>query len=179
MCNSSLVFISYTWEGSKTAKFYVCSQLSSCPHNTMCFEFVPELGNELRLPVQEVSMWIIAPVGVHVGVHVRISRWVQQSVQFAALVLALLQSHLLRRKFSICALYCSYSQSLQFSFPPGTHHCLVGSMEWGSLPHISTHEQQWESNPRPFDLDSNALSTRPQDVQTRYCHTLLPRLAHL
>ena len=29
----------------------------------------------------------------------------------------------------------------------------------GSLPDISTHGQQWESNPRPFDLESNALST--------------------
>ena len=41
--------------------------------------------------------------------------------------LFLIQSHLLWGEFSICALCCSYSQSLQFSFlvPPGTHHCWV------------------------------------------------------
>ena len=39
------------------------------------------------------------------------------------LELSLIQSHFLRREISICALCCSYSQSLQFSFlvPPGTH----------------------------------------------------------
>ena len=30
-----------------------------------------------------------------------------------------------------------------------------------SLPDTSTHDQQWESNPGPFDLYSNTLSTRP------------------
>ena len=30
-----------------------------------------------------------------------------------------------------------------------------------SLPDTSTHGQQWESNPRPSDLESNALSIRP------------------
>ena len=30
-----------------------------------------------------------------------------------------------------------------------------------SLPDTSTHSEQWESNPRPSDLESNALSTRP------------------
>ena len=29
------------------------------------------------------------------------------------------------------------------------------------LPNTCTHEQQWESNPRPVDLDSNALSAMP------------------
>ena len=50
----------------------------------------------------------------------------------------LLQSHLLWGEFSICALCCSYSQSLQFSFlvPPGTHHCWVdrGGMIWEACP---------------------------------------------
>ena len=30
-----------------------------------------------------------------------------------------------------------------------------------SLPDTSTHGQHWESNPRPSDLESNALSTGP------------------
>ena len=30
-----------------------------------------------------------------------------------------------------------------------------------SLPNTSTHGQHWETNPRPSDLESNALSTRP------------------
>ena len=30
-----------------------------------------------------------------------------------------------------------------------------------SLPNTSTHGQHWESNPRPSDLESNALSTWP------------------
>ena len=30
-----------------------------------------------------------------------------------------------------------------------------------SLPDTSTHGQHWESNPRPSDLDSNALYTGP------------------
>ena len=30
-----------------------------------------------------------------------------------------------------------------------------------SLLDASTHDQQWESNPRPLDLEFNAISTRP------------------
>ena len=30
-----------------------------------------------------------------------------------------------------------------------------------SLPDTSTHSQHWESNPRPSDLESNAVSTGP------------------
>ena len=32
---------------------------------------------------------------------------------------------------------------------------------WRSLPNASTHDQQWESNPKTFDLLSNALTTQP------------------
>ena len=61
-------------------------------------------------------------------------------------------------KFSICALRCSYSKSLQFSFliPSGTHHCCVdrgsvicmacpttpymaGSIAWTPVTHPSTN----------------------------------------
>ena len=47
----------------------------------------------------------------------------------------------------------------QFFVPPGTHYCWVsrGSMEWEVCPtllHMATHDQQWESNPRPSDLIS-------------------------
>ena len=46
--------------------------------------------------------------------------------------------HGLWGEFSICALCCSYSQSLQFSFlvPPGTHHCWVdrGGVIWEACP---------------------------------------------
>ena len=30
-----------------------------------------------------------------------------------------------------------------------------------SLPRMSTHNQQWETNPGPFDHESSALLTRP------------------
>ena len=30
-----------------------------------------------------------------------------------------------------------------------------------SVPNTSTHDRQWESNPRPLDLESGALTTRP------------------
>ena len=33
-----------------------------------------------------------------------------------------------------------------------------------SLPDTSPHDQQWESNPRPFDLESNTLCTWPHAV---------------
>ena len=36
-----------------------------------------------------------------------------------------------------------------------------------SLPNTSTHDQQWESNPRPFDIESNALSTMPHAPKSR------------
>ena len=51
---------------------------------------------------------------------------------------SLIQSYLLWGEFSICALSCSYNQSLKFSFldPPGTHHCWVdgGDMMWEAYP---------------------------------------------
>ena len=54
-----------------------------------------------------------------------------------------LQSHLLLGEFSICALCCSYSQSLRFSFlvPPGTHYCWV---DWGVM--------IWEACPTPLHV---------------------------
>ena len=60
------------------------------------------------------------------------------TVYALVLELFLIQSHLLWGEFSICALCCSYSQSLQFSFlvPPGTHHCWVdrGGVIWEACP---------------------------------------------
>ena len=49
-----------------------------------------------------------------------------------------------------------------FFIPLDTHQRLVdrGSMEWG-LPRTSKHSQQWESNPRHIDLESNTLSAQP------------------
>ena len=49
-------------------------------------------------------------------------------------------------------------------------------MELRSLPDTSTHDQQWESNARPSDLDSNALSTQAhapvtQQLQFHVPHT--------
>ena len=55
------------------------------------------------------------------------------------LELSLIQSHLLWREFSIYALCCSYSQSIQFSclLPPGTHH------RWGDRDGMIWEEQNW------------------------------------
>ena len=46
---------------------------------------------------------------------------------------------------------------------PSTQYDWVaqGSMELRSLLDASTHDMQWELNPRPFDLESKALSIRP------------------
>ena len=76
-----------------------------------------------------------------------------------------LQSHLLWGQFSICALCCSYSQSLQFSFlvPPGTHHCQV---DWGSM--------IWETCPKPLHMDGSmtrAPVTDPNTIRARRCLT--------
>ena len=76
--------------------------------------------------------------------------WVQQTLQFMPLVLELflIQSHLLWGEFSICALCCSYSQSMQFSFlvPPGTHHCWVDRS--GVI---------WEACPTPLHMTVSAV----------------------
>ena len=77
----------------------------------------------------------------------------------------LLQSHLLWGEFSICALCCSYSQSLQFSFlvPPGTHHCWV---DRGSV--------IWEACPTPLHMAGNvtrAAVTHPSTNRARSCLT--------
>ena len=47
-----------------------------------------------------------------------------------------------------------------------------------SLPDTSTHGQQWESNPRPSDLESNTLSTRPY-APTEVTVTLKRNLANI
>ena len=50
----------------------------------------------------------------------------------------------------------------------GLRHCGIQS-----LPNTSTHDQHWESNPRPSDLKSNSLSTGPHAPTTFYrCHRL-------
>ena len=85
---------------------------------------------------------------VNVSVYSLKSHSVQQTSQFTPLVLELFltESHLLWGEFSICALSCSYSQSLQFSFlvPPATHHCWVdrGGVIWEACPtppHMTGH----------------------------------------
>ena len=43
-----------------------------------------------------------------------------------------------------------------------------------SLPDTSTHDQQWESKPRPFDLESKALTTWPHAPNT---HAVTIRVA--
>ena len=80
----------------------------------------------------------------------------------------LLQSHLLWGEFSICALCCSYSQSLQFSFlvPPGTHHCWVD--RGGVI---------WEACPTPLHMAGSvtrAAVTHPSTNQARRCLCLGP-----
>ena len=45
-----------------------------------------------------------------------------------------------------------------------------------SLPDASTHGQHWESNPRPSDLESNALSTWPR-APTWRCKYVLTKCA--
>ena len=46
-----------------------------------------------------------------------------------------------------------------FFVPPGIHYCCVdtGNMQWDVIK-ISAHDWPWESNPRPFDLESLTLS---------------------
>ena len=78
----------------------------------------------------------------------------------------LLQSHFLWGEFNIC----TFCQSLQVSFLRSTRcPSLLGKQrQYGmaSLPDTFAHSQQWESHPKPFDLESNALSTRPHTPQS-------------
>ena len=96
-----------------------------------------------------------------------ISPWVQQNSQFTPLVLelSLIQSHLPRGEFSICALCCSCRQSLQFSFlvPSGTHHCWVnrGGMIWEACP----------TRLHMFGSLARALVAHPSTYGTQRCLT--------
>ena len=87
----------------------------------------------------EVAQMLVN-VNVHVSVYSLKSPLSSADLQFTPLVLELflMQSHLLWGEFSICALCCSYSQSLQLSFlvPPGTHHSWVdrGGVIWEACP---------------------------------------------
>ena len=107
-----------------------------------------------------------------------------QQCNFTPLVLehTLLRSEFLWGECSICAPFCSYNQSLQFSSPRSTRHpSLLGRQKQHrlrSLPNTSTYDQHWELNPRHFWYwvqrpISFALSchmwARPQDGAT-ICH---------
>ena len=79
---------------------------------------------------QQVDKWRDnVKINVNVSVYSLKSPSSSADLQFMPLVLelSLILFHLLWEEFSICALCCSYSQSLQFSFlvPPGTHYCWV------------------------------------------------------
>ena len=82
------------------------------------------------------------------------------------LELSLIQSHLLWGEFSIWALCCNYSQSLQFSFrvPPSTHYC------W-----VDRRDMIWEACPAPLHMAGSvtrAPVTHPSTNQARRCLTL-------
>ena len=87
--------------------------------------------------------------------------------QFTLLVLALfyIQSHLFWGELSICALCCSYSQSLQLRFlvPPGTHHC------W-----VDRGDMIWEASPTPLHMTGSmtrAPVTHPSTKRAQRCLT--------
>ena len=43
----------------------------------------------------------------------------------------------------------------------GSSYWMIKQYGMRNLPNVSTHDQQWISNPRPFDCEFNMLSTRP------------------
>ena len=55
--------------------------------------------------------------------------------------------------------YAGQLEPLRHNFSSTRHPSLLGRQrQYGmSLPDTSTHDQQWESNPRPFDLDLDLL----------------------
>ena len=60
--------------------------------------------------------------------------------------------------------FSSFSQSQLSIFRSTRYPSLLGGQRrYGmrSLPDTSTHDRQWESNPRPLDLESGALTTQP------------------
>ena len=93
------------------------------------------------------------------------SLWVQQTIQFTPLVLelSLIHSHLLWGEFST---FSTTNASHNFPIFHSTRYPLLlgGLRQYGMriLPDTSTHDQEWESNPTPSDLKSNALSTWPR-----------------
>ena len=84
------------------------------------------------------------------------------SAGFTPLVLelSLIRSHLLGGEFSAFSAANAIHNSPIFR---STRYPLLlgGQRQYGmrSLPDTSAHDQQWESNPRPSDVKSNALST--------------------
>ena len=92
-----------------------------------------------------------------------ICNWVIRSV----LELSLIWSHLLWGKFSAFSganAIHNFSTFCSTKYPS----LLGGQSQCGmrSLPDTSTHDQQWELNPRP-DLESDALSTWPHAIKIR------------
>ena len=105
-------------------------------------------------------------VNVNVDVYSLISPWVQQTLQFTPLILelSLMRSLISSGDNSAHFLQLMPIKIFPICVPPGRYPSLMGGQrQYGmrSLPHASTHDQHWESNPRPSNLASNALSTWP------------------
>ena len=92
------------------------------------------------------------------------SPWIHQCLQFTLLVLklSLIRSHLLWVEFST---FSAANAIHNFPIFHSTRYpsLLGGQRQYGmrSLLDTSTHDQQWKLNPKPSDLESNALSTWP------------------
>ena len=92
----------------------------------------------------------------------------------------LLWSYLFWEQFSIFAFCCSYSQSLQLSFLScfARYPLLLDRQKQYAtygiicLSYTPAHDQQGESNPRHFGLESIASSTRPH-VHLLQCFSLI------
>ena len=126
----------------------------------------------LALPfVRYQNMCIQYDYYENVNVHVLyslISTWVQQTLQFIALVLelSLLYGLISSGENSVHFLQLMPFTIFNFFVLPGTHYYIYwvgrGSMEWEVCPtllHMTM--EQWESNARPSDFNSNTLSTWP------------------
>ena len=120
-------------------------------------------SNTQKSGVQCSLLGIISLLNVNVNADVYSlkSPWVQQTLQFALLVLEF--SFMVSSPLGEYSTFSAANVIHNFPIFRSTWYpsLLGGQSQYGmrSLPDTSTNGQLWESSPRPSDLESNDLST--------------------
>ena len=127
------------------------------------------LFNDTWSQLGHMVSWIKQCKNVNADVYSLKSPWIQQTLQFTPLVLqfSLIWSHLLWAEFSA---FSAANAIHKFPIFHSTSYPLLlgGQRQYGmrSLPDTSTHDQQWESNPRyPYYL--RCLQITRVDIRPR------------